>query len=300
VDLTPVEQRGRWLGYTTLVNPIGVAIGPALGGILEAEVGYVSPLFLTSRVLALLGLLCAAQVHDPMVGATVVPDHSSSSREQSSFWLPLQQRAFLIPTLTLLLVGITFGSIASFVPLFIRQVSPTLNVGAFYTAAAIASFSIRIFVGKASDRLGRGVFITLGLLCYGISMGVLCTAENEWAFLAAGFSEGCGGGILIPTMAALIADRSPKDSRGSLFSLCMAGFDLGIAIAGPMLGTVVRQMGYQQLYGLTGMGMGLAIVIFMTGNNRTVKQSLAFACGQGKDAYAEPMSTENGLKPLNL
>jgi MFS family permease len=206
----------------------------------------------------------------------------------------------LIPTLTLLLVGITFGSIASFVPLFIRQVSPTLNVGAFYTAAAIASFSIRIFVGKASDRLGRGVFIPLGLLCYGISMGVLCTAENEWAFLAAGFSEGCGGGILIPTMAALIADRSPKDSRGSLFSLCMAGFDLGIGIAGPMLGTVVRQMGYQQLYGLTGMGMGLAIVIFMTGNNRTVKQSLAFACGQGKDANAEPMSTENGLKPLNL
>lgn len=287
IDIAPAKHRGRLLGYMTLVNPLGVALGPALGGILQAKVGY-PPLFFTSTALALLGLGCVLCVDDPMFSAKRGQQgvSVSSNQEKLSFWTPLRQRAFFIPTLMLLLVGITFGSIAAFVPLFIRQVSPGLNVGMFYTAAAIASFTIRLMVGNASDRWGRGVFITLGILCYGISMIFLFTAQSEWSFLAAGFSEGCGGGILIPTTAALIADRSPEKTRGSLFSLCMAGFDLGMAIAGPILGMMASQVGYQRLYGITGIGVGIAMLVFITTNNPTLKRSIAFALGRAHDSYA--------------
>jgi MFS family permease len=286
VDVAPAEHRGKLLGYMTLVNPLGVALGPALGGILQAKVGY-PPVFFTSTALALVSLACVLCVDDPML-RTKQPQHVdpvSVQNKKISFWTPLKQRAFLIPTLVLLLVGGTFGSIIAFVPLFIRQVSPGLNVGMFYTAAAIASFSIRLIVGKASDSLGRGIFITLGILCYGISMVFLLMARNELFFLAAGFSEGCGGGILIPTVAALIADRSPEKARGSLFSLCMVGFDLGMAIAGPILGTMARQIGYQGIYGLMGIGVGIALLVFITTNNPTMKRSIAFAFGRSEDFY---------------
>jgi MFS family permease len=270
----------------TLVNPLGVALGPALGGILQAKVGY-PPLFFTSTALALLSWVCVLCVNDPMLSTKPIQgSFNSLEKERISFWTPLKQRAFFIPTLMLLLVGMTFGSIAAFVPLFMRQVSPGLNVGMFYTAAAIASFSIRLLVGKASDRLGRGLFVTLGILCYGISMVFLFTAQNEWSFLAAGFSEGCGGGVLIPTTAALIADRSPEKTRASLFSLCMAGFDLGMAIAGPILGMMASQLGYQQLYGITGIGVGIAMLVFIFANNPTLRRSIAFAFGRANDSYA--------------
>jgi MFS family permease len=286
VDVAPAEHRGRLLGYMTLVNPLGVALGPALGGILQSKVGY-PPLFFTSTALALLSWVCVLCVNDPMLSTKPIQGSCNSlEKERLSFWTPLKQRAFFIPTLMLLLVGITFGSIAAFVPLFMRQASPDLNVGMFYTAAAIASFSIRLLVGKASDRLGRGLFITLGILCYGISMVFLFTAQNEWSFLAAGFSEGCGGGVLIPTTAALIADRSPEKTRASLFSLCMAGFDLGMAIAGPILGIMASQLGYQQLYGITGIGVGIAMLVFILTNNPTMKRSIAFAFGRANDSYA--------------
>ena len=34
-DLSPPNQRGELIGYMSLVNPIGVAIGPALGGFIQ-------------------------------------------------------------------------------------------------------------------------------------------------------------------------------------------------------------------------------------------------------------------------
>lgn len=50
VDFAPEEKRGEILGYMSLVNPIGAAIGPALGGFLQEFAGY-GPSFLFSALL---------------------------------------------------------------------------------------------------------------------------------------------------------------------------------------------------------------------------------------------------------
>ena len=44
-DISPPQNRGEIIGYMTLVNPIGAALGPALGGFLQEWAGY-TPLFL--------------------------------------------------------------------------------------------------------------------------------------------------------------------------------------------------------------------------------------------------------------
>jgi MFS family permease len=40
LDLAPPANRGELLGYMTLVNPIGLALGPALGGFLYEATGF--------------------------------------------------------------------------------------------------------------------------------------------------------------------------------------------------------------------------------------------------------------------
>lgn len=47
-DIAPPQKRGEVIGYMSLVNPIGAALGPALGGFLQAGVGYTA-LFSTLR-----------------------------------------------------------------------------------------------------------------------------------------------------------------------------------------------------------------------------------------------------------
>lgn len=66
-DLAPNDRRGEIIGYMSLVNPIGVAVGPALGGYLQAIAGY-TPLFIFSGLLAGLGLICVIPITNPPHG----------------------------------------------------------------------------------------------------------------------------------------------------------------------------------------------------------------------------------------
>jgi MFS family permease len=288
VDLSPSDRRGRVMGVMSLVQPLGVALGPAIGGLMQVQMGYIQ-LFVMSALLAMVGFVCTLGVYDPMAvesdGVKPEPNPIPPPLEQS-VWQIVWSPRLRIPTIVMLLVGLAFGLIASYVPLYMGETVSNLNAGVFYTAAAIASFSLRMSVGKASDRLGRGVFITFGLVCYLLAMVVLWQAQSEFSFIGGGLLEGCGGGILIPMMATLMADRSQAFERGRVFSLCMGGFDMGIAIAGPAFGILATEGSYGQLFGVGGICVGVGLVLFLTCSSQSLRSSFAFALGRGQDVYA--------------
>jgi MFS family permease len=284
VDQSPPEQKGELIGYMSLVVPVGLAIGPAVGGFLQAGVGYMA-LFLTSASVGILGLIFATQVGK--ASREKPASHQEAGSPQSSrFWQLLASPRLRVPATVLLLIGLAFGTISTFLPLFIRAAAIDLNPGLYYSTAAIASFSVRIFVGRASDRYGRGLFITASLFCYVLAMLLLATAESPGAFLVAGLVQGAGGGTLIPIMIALISDRSAENERGKIYSLCIGGFDLGIAIAGPVIGSFANPLGYRGLFFLAMSLTSLALMVFVTLSSKDLSHSLRFATGREKDIYA--------------
>lgn len=280
VDLSPLGKRGELIGYMSLVNPVGMALGPAAGGFLQEWVGYV-PLFLLSAALGFMGLFFTFRVKEPSISREAATVHASGE-----FWGLLLTPRIRIPATIMLLVGLAFGTLSTFVPLFIKEVGVSLNVGLFYTAAAIASFGIRLIAGRASDRYGRGPFITLSLIFYTVAMTMLWAAHDATTFLLAGVVQGAGAGTLIPMIAVLMADRSRPEERGRIFGLCMTGFDVGIAIAGPILGSAGELVGYRGMFGLSAILSFLAIVIFLTQSSKDMPNSIRFALGKGRDTYA--------------
>ncbi|MBF2073315.1 MAG: MFS transporter [Synechococcales cyanobacterium C42_A2020_086] len=280
VDLSPPQHRGELIGYMSLVNPIGLALGPAMGGYIHEWFGF-GPMFLSAAGLGIVGLICTAQVQEKPVARAI-----DRTTDALPFWRLLGDPRIRIPALILLLVGLTFGTLSTFVPLFIKEVGVPLNVGLFYTAVAIASFVIRLIAGPASDRYGRGPFISISLVCYVLSMGLLWQAKDSITFLLAGAVEGAGSGILIPMIAALMADRSLPHERGRTFGVCMVGFDVGIALAGPVLGAFAVHLGYRGLFGLCVILALLGLLIFLTCSSDELRLSLRFALGQGRDIYA--------------
>jgi MFS family permease len=281
VDLSPIEHRGELIGYMSLVNPIGLALGPAIGGFLQEWVGY-EPMFLAAAALGGLGWICTARIQEP----ESIRQIDSSPEPSNQFWQMLGSPRIRIPATVLLLIGLAFGTLSTFVPLFIKEVGVNLNVGLFYTAAAIASFAIRIVAGRASDRYGRGPFITLSLVFYTLAMTLLWQANSAASFLLAGAIQGAGSGTLIPMISALMADRSHADERGKVFGLCMVGFDVGIAIAGPISGAIATQIGYKNVFGLTAGLAFLSLIVFLTLSSKSLKHSFRFATGRSEDVYA--------------
>ncbi|GAP95818.1 MFS transporter [Leptolyngbya sp. NIES-2104] len=282
VDIAPPDNRGELIGYMSLVNPIGMALGPAIGGYLQEFTSY-APVFVLSSILGMISMTCAMFVKAPPL------QHQQQNQASDKlFWRLLLTDRIRIPTVTMLLVGVAFGAIATFVPLHIKEANVGLNSGLFYTAAAVTSFMTRFVSGKASDRYGRGRFITAGLLSYAISLIVLALANSAPLFLLAGALEGVGGGTFLPIMIALVADRCQPYERGRIFGLFVGGFDVGIALAGPILGSVASAIGYRGLYAVAAVVAFSALIVFMTLSSKSVAHSFRFALGYGKDLYAIP------------
>ena len=282
-DLAPPGQRGELIGYMSLVNPIGMAVGPALGGYLQAGSGF-AQVFVLMAVLGAVGVVCAVTIAEPKREVVTV-------RRRVAFWSLLWMPAVRIPAVMLLLVGLAFGGLATFVPLYARESNFALNIGLIYTASAMSSFGIRLLAGRASDRYGRGPFITLGLLFYTVSMVALWLAQSEAAVLLAAAVQGMGGGMLIPMVAALMADRSTSSDRGLMFGLCLTGFDLGIALAGPVMGQIADLTSYRDIFGVAAVMTLLGLVIFITTSSKDMGHSVQFALRGGKDVYAVSNST---------
>jgi MFS family permease len=285
-DLAPPANRGEVIGYMSLVNPIGMAIGPALGGYVQPQFGY-QVLFWLCSGLASFSLLFCSQVQTPAISP---PSPSLSPPSKQCAWQILTSEPLRVPTFTMLTIGLAFGILSTYVPLYIQSLRLDFNVGLFYTIAAITSFSLRWVVGRRSDRLGRGLFITLGLLGYMLSMLVLWQASDRLSFVVAGVLEGCGGGMFLPVMVALITDRAHPAQRGRVFSLCIGGFDLGIALAGPCVGFIADWAGYRNLFGVATLVTLISVIVFSTLSSKDVPHSMRFAWGQGRDVYALPLA----------
>lgn len=300
VDISPPKQKGELIGYMSLVIPLGMAVGPAVGGFLQEYSSY-QTLFLFCAGCSILSLSLASQVREfpPERRKEIREEQKKSSPDSNSekedfgrsFKELFLDRSFFVPTLVLLLVGSLFSTIVTFLPLHIRELDINFNVGFFYTGTAIASFSMRFFAGQASDMYGRGRFITLSLLCYIISMVILVSAQTPPSLIVAALFEGAGAGMLLPITIALISDRCTFRERGKVFSLCVGGFDVGVAIGSAILGSLFLDFGgYTFLFAIAGIMATIALVIFMTSANKNLLHSLKFAWGSTPDYHA--LSTE--------
>ncbi|MBE9210669.1 MFS transporter [Nostoc sp. LEGE 06077] len=279
-DLAPVAIRGEIISYMSLTAPIGLAIGPAIGGYLQESFGY-SQFFLFTAAIAVIGVLCGLQVINPPLNA-----QSQSERRNSNFWQILMSPRVRVPSVVMLLVGTSIGAVHVFVSLFIKSTEVNFNGGWFFTVSAISSFIIRVLAGRASDRFGRGLFITFGIAAYSLACALLWQANSANAFLISAIAEGCGGGTIFSMMATMMADRSLQQERGRVFAICLAGLDLGIAIAAPIFGYVSEFVGYRNMFGYSAALTFLALLVFLTLSNKSLTSSLRFALGRTEDVYS--------------
>lgn len=285
-DMAPPHQRGELIGYMSLASPVGMAIGPALGGYLEGSFIFA---FLTMTALGVIGTICVLISKEPtraVIDAGTSATERVPTRKGLAFWRRLFAAPIRIPALILFMVGTAFGTMIAFVPLYVREMGIVVNIGLIYTVSAIASFSIRALAGKASDQLGRGRFISMGLMFYTLAMLTLGFSTSAPMLLMAGAFQGAASGTLIPIIAALMADRSRPHERGITFGLCLTGFDLGIALAGPVMGRIADTTSYATVFFLAGLMTFVGLLIFITTSSKDLPHSVRFSLNGGRDVYA--------------
>ena len=248
VYLAPEERRGQAISLFGLSVWAGLSFGPVVAQLLLDHVGLQAAevLLVAAPALALLAT----------IGILAPPVHP----EATGIVIP---REALRPGLGLAFGGVVMASIVGFAVL-------TFNArdgggGAYVIGAyGAATFLGRIVLGHLPDRLGSFKTGVMAFALAFIGVSVIAVSPTWWLAAVGGVVCGAAWSLLFPALALMAIDRTPVHRRGAALAVYTAGFDLGFAVSGPLLGYVAHQSGYVAVYGagavfaLAGLGLVIA------------------------------------------
>lgn len=151
------------------------------------------------------------------------------------------KKAFPALALSMFSSTLGMGIVSPLLPIYAQ----TLGASGVWLGIIVASYSISNsifvpFVGRMSDRKGRKVFLTAGLLAYAIISIGYVLAENTIQLSLVRFIQGIAGAATFPIAMAYLGDLAPEGEEGKWMGYGNAAFFSGFGI-GPLLGGIMTE-----------------------------------------------------------
>ena len=268
-DLVPKERRGEGLGYYGLSGNIALAFGPALGLFLTDHISF-TMLFSICGILGFTALMLALNIRykkgekpeqDPKTKDTYVPRFDI-----------VEKRA--LPAASLLFfITVTFGGIATFLPVYTFQKGFDSQYIQFYFVIYAAFLMLsRLFAGRLYDRKGIAVVFVPGSLSIIAAMIMLGFLPNPAYLFIAAALYGFGFGCVQPALQAWAVNRSENNRRGMANATYFSAFDLGVGFGAMMYGFIAEAFGYSTIYFTSAFSVTLSLILFIIMMNRFSKE----------------------------
>jgi len=242
-DAIPQPRFGEGLGLLGLGNTLGTALGPAIGLIIIAQLGY-PQLFIWSAVIILVALLVARGFSFKKFKQT----------ERKKVTIESLFNKDAIPaSIVLLFSSLPFGGVFTFIALY-GEAYAIGNGAGFFALIAVGSGSMRLLTGRLIDRKGEQPMVIFGNGCFILAL-VLLLFHSSVAYYASGLFFGLGFGVLNPAMQAMAMRTVPPEKRGSATSTFQCSFDISAGLGGFIAGALVTIWGYRPMFG--------ALIIFV-------------------------------------
>lgn len=228
-DVIPFSRWGEAMGIHGLCFSTGLAIGPALGGLITAY--YPIPvLFYCSSFFAFLSIIILMNLKET---------HPDRQRFRPAHLKIKKADVFepmVLPAALVTFLGyISYGAILTLIPDWSAHLG-VQNKGTFYVVFTLSSLLVRLLAGKLSDRKGRVFVLKIALALMIVSVLLLGRASSVTALLTGAFFYGISTGLFSPATSAWTADLSHKLHRGrgmaTMYISLEAGIGFGAMVAG--------------------------------------------------------------------
>lgn len=222
-DIIPPERRGEGMGIIGTANTVGMAGGMALGGLLGHAYGY-NVVFYTSAALAFFSILILFNTKETLkTKERLHIDHFKLNRAD------LFEPRVIAPCIVMLLAAYAYGSVVTLIPDY-SLVFNLKNTGILLTYFTLASLTVRLIGGKASDRFGRKSVLYVSVTAIAIAMFVLATAETRLQAIIGVVLYGFAQGTTSPTLLAWATDLSNPAFKGRGVASLYISMELGIGL----------------------------------------------------------------------
>jgi multidrug resistance protein len=271
-DISSPENRGRIMSFYQGSMLLGSGLGPTLGGFAAEYFGLRAPFF----ALAVLSLLAAvwAYLRIPetrhILEQQVTPQNKNDINPSSGIsatGLKTLLRDVNFMTISIVSFGLFFmrtGSRSELLPLLAsdRLGLGSGQIGIAMTLISVFNFLILLVCATLSDRFGRKILITPGVILSAASIAMLSLTSSYWFLILTCIIWGIGTGISGPLPAAYVADVIPRGGYSYGMGLYRAIGDLGFVTGPIILGWMADTRGYSFALLFNSLFLLLAIVIF--------------------------------------
>ncbi len=230
VDIMPASRRGEGLGYFGISNTLSMAFGPMTSLYMHDYYNF-DIIFYTAIASGLLGLLFAIRIKSTNTVDRTVKQPMAFDR----FFLFKGFKAGLC----LLLMGIPYGMLVTYIAIFGKELGIQSGVGVFFSLMAFGLISSRVLAGKLVDKGKLTNVVATGTLICLLSMLLLSglgQLNSEYytliviLFYSISLFLGIGYGLLFPAYNTLFVNLAPNNRRATASSTYMTSWDFGIGI----------------------------------------------------------------------
>ncbi|MCM3244223.1 MFS transporter [Cytobacillus oceanisediminis] len=250
-DLIPAKRRGEGMGYFGLSGNIALAFGPTLGLALAGVISF-KLLFLICALLGLAALVLSSRINYKQAEKQSVPLKRWDIYEKSA----------LKPSFLLFFITVTFGGIASFLPIYSAQ-KGIGGIHWYFLLFAIALMISRTFAGRLYDQRGHQAVFLPGAVLILAAMFLLAWLPNSMIMYIAAIFYGLGFGSVQPALQAWSVKEAPANRRGMANATFFSFFDLGVGIGAMVFGQIAHLFGYSSIYMTAAGSVGISILLYI-------------------------------------
>lgn len=232
-DIIPVERRGEAMGLLGTAGAVGMASGPAIGGMLANRAGL-DAMFYCSAAFGLISVMIILTMKE-----TLSDKQQFSASHVKVDRSDLFEPRVWVPCLVMVLCAYSYGALFTVMPDFGEHLG-IRNKGLLFSFLTVASLLVRLLGGKASDIYGRRAVLTISTMVMFIAMLVIAFAETGLQLMTGVTIYGFAQGVTSPTLLAWATDLSPHNRKGrgvaSLYISMEFGIGMGALLSGFIYG----------------------------------------------------------------
>jgi MFS family permease len=176
-------------------------------------------------------------------------------------------------TLLFISCGVAFiGYLGSYmrlpvIPLYARSIgADTVQIGIINSAFLLIAGIMSLPLGILSDRFGRKLFASLGLIVLSVTSFLLYFSKTPMQIMWIYLLFGAGLAAFGPTMMSFVADFSPRTHLGRSYGWYTTAIYTSMSLGPAIGGFIAQQRGFLQVFLISGMIIFLSfwvVVLFL-------------------------------------
>jgi MFS family permease len=268
------KNKGEMLSWFSSVTIIGNLLGAPLGGfILHSTPGAAGPsllefryAYLASGIAGVFSLVVALSVlREDKVQEKARGLKEAYKRFASGIKEVINDRNIVVTSGMEGLQNMTVGDLEAFLPIYAVTVAGLneFQAGLLWGIQVIVTIISKPVMGKISDRYGRKLLISLGMIFCAMSFSAIPLLKDFYLLMAAAIVFGLGESFVTSSSAALVADICKEKHFGTAMGTFGTIFDIGHA-AGPILaGFLLASHSYLFSFRVMAAMLLLAVPVFV-------------------------------------